>query len=225
MTYDQAAELVISRATQAQLARLHHARKVRTDLLRDLRALQVTVGCTAEVQTNISPKKLAGLRGVVLAIHDEAHVELQLDEQSAARAGSRVGPDRALSGMPLAALANTAPDEDFARMLAYLLCDANPEQAEQLMNNGHARRKQLSDDLAPGATVVLAGIGNPKFLNGLRGTVASVHADRFGLRLDAKSTNSLRYHGRNERYTVPDGTTEYVVPNIPTSFALIVPAS
>lgn len=233
MQYDDALAHVRDHLTHPQVHRLSHAISVRYSILRDLRSTLVTVGSDMVIEGTISDARYAtGLTGTVQAIYDDKFADLLLDEKStkalAEGKGKTQHPGAAttdrytLTGIPLSVCAATAPDESFAEVIDFLLGQATPDDLKQLDEVRKQRIDVLADGLEVGDSVMLANI-NRKYLAGLTGTVQTVdHAKkRFGLLLDESSTDRLRYHGRNNRYDIPHGVKEYLLPQIDVACALI----
>lgn len=82
-----------------------------------------------------------------------------------------------------------------------------------------ARQKMLATRRASavvvGQSVTLDGL-QPKYLNGLAGTVKSIRGNAAEVELDEHSTEQLRFYGRR-RFIIADGTTRYVMGGIPLS--------
>lgn len=82
-----------------------------------------------------------------------------------------------------------------------------------------ARQKVLATRRASAVTVgqaVTLQDLQPKYLNGLAGTIKSITRGHADVELDERSTESLRFYGRR-RFLIADGTANYVISGIPLS--------
>lgn len=96
--------------------------------------------------------------------------------------------------------------------IADILANASDDDITQVQaacKTRHATLRQMTQATLqmgkPGRTKGLS----PKYLNGLTGTITSASS----IRLDAASTEQLRYSGR--RFWVPPEVTEYVLNRVP----------
>lgn len=230
--HDQALTYLRDHLSHAQTHRLSHALTLRQQLLRGHRATLITVGSRVCIQRAVPPRNLIGFTGTVQAITNDESADLLLDEPSTAAVATET--DRTarpvptetsphlITGVPLTALTVTAPDEDFAALLHYLLTEATDEQLEEFNKARVDRLEQWASALADGDTVVLVNL-DKKYLEGLSGTAEDVDHARcqFNLRLNPQSTKRLAYHLRNSKFALPNTATTYLLCNISTDSALI----
>lgn len=83
-----------------------------------------------------------------------------------------------------------------ATLLAFIINEATDGDLERILEAVKSRRHTLRDLRAVAvqkdATVTLDGL-SPKALNGLTGTVETIHGNRADVRLDEKSTRELAW--------------------------------
>jgi len=112
-----------------------------------------------------------------------------------------------------------APALTLADVTTFILTTATQDDIDRIHTAAKARTRSLREVLAAqvqvGASTTLQGL-SPKYLNGMRGTVASIKGARGDVLLDEESTRNLRYLGAR-RYYIPAETTQYTLTGVPLS--------
>lgn len=110
----------------------------------------------------------------------------------------------------------TTTTSTFSLALEYVRNHAGNTELEVIFDAASARREELQQieaaKLTVGATVTIDGV-SPKYLNGLSGTIDSLHGSRAGVMLDAASTARLR--SASKRYYVPTDVDQFLLSGIP----------
>lgn len=115
----------------------------------------------------------------------------------------------------------TAPARTLTDALGFIATAATNDDLDRIYEAANARAKVLRDQrdaeraavLTVGASVEVDGV-RPKYLNGLRGTVASITGQRVTVTLDADSTRRLSYT-RQTKFYVPVGADSYDLSGLP----------
>lgn len=118
-----------------------------------------------------------------------------------------------------------APAPSLTDALTFILTSASNEDISRVIDGIKSRRSILATinaaSVAIGEKVKLDGL-KPKYLNGLTGTVESISGRSATVKLDARSTQELRWSGRRTHFIEADAT-EYPVRGLPLSTLTIVP--
>ena len=113
--------------------------------------------------------------------------------------------------------------------VAAFIGSASPEDVDAVLDLARDRAKALraiatrvtAASVQKGTDVVLAGL-NPKYLNGLTGTVESVRGARVDVSLDVESSDRLRFT-RQTRFNVLPGA-RYTLHGVPMATITVTPA-
>lgn len=118
----------------------------------------------------------------------------------------------------------TAPAPSLTDALNFILSSASNEDLSRVIDGIKSRRGILQTlnaaSVSVGASVKLEGL-SPKYLNNLTGIVVSMSGRSATIKLDARSTQDLRWSGR-KRFFIAADATEYPLGGIPLSTLSIV---
>jgi hypothetical protein len=105
----------------------------------------------------------------------------------------------------------------FDEVVDYVTTHATNEELEELQAAMNARNSILQAQRAAavrvGSTVTFVTIA-PKYMEGLTGEITSIDGKHATVRLNVRSTNTLRVKGRR-RFFIPPTTQRYEVSGIP----------
>jgi aspartokinase-like uncharacterized kinase len=110
----------------------------------------------------------------------------------------------------------------FGDALTYIAGSADDAEIDLIVEAVQQRRKLLRAIVASRVTVGMATrIDNisPKYLVGMTGEVVEISGKYAKVRLDKRSTSTLRVRG-GRRFYVPNDTDSYLMSGIPTSCCL-----